>query len=186
MKDRQQLTDQDYREGRPFDDEVIDHDFEDCDFTESDLSALLFEHCTFQNCNLSMTDIGGTRFQDVSFTDCKLMGVDFSVCSDFGFSAAFRDCNMNYASFWGLDMAHTEFADCGLKEVNFTDADLTKASFSGCDLRQAVFAGSTLEGADFRGARNFSIDPENNEIEGAKFSRSTLAGLLQKYDIVVE
>jgi len=44
----------------------------------------------------------------------------------------------------------------------------------------------TQEKADFRTAYNFSIDPEVNKINRAKFSSMNLAGLLSKYDIEID
>jgi uncharacterized protein YjbI with pentapeptide repeats len=64
--------------------------------------------------------------------------------------------------------------------------DLTNAQFDNCDFTGAVFENTLLEKADFRSSYNFQIDPEINEIARAKFSMSTVLGLLFKYDIQVE
>ena len=58
--------------------------------------------------------------------------------------------------------------------------------FDNCDLARAIFANSILEKADFRTSYNFSIDPEINKIKKAKFSLTTVSGLLGKYDIEIE
>jgi uncharacterized protein YjbI with pentapeptide repeats len=55
--------------------------------------------------------------------------------------------------------------------------------FENCDLAGAIFENTILERADFRTARNFSLDPEINQIKKAKFSLADLPGLLLKYDI---
>ncbi|WP_086936325.1 pentapeptide repeat-containing protein [Chamaesiphon minutus] len=58
--------------------------------------------------------------------------------------------------------------------------------FENCDLTDAIFQYTILEKADFRTAYNYSIDPELNRIKKAKFSRSGIAGLLDKYDIDID
>lgn len=42
-----------------------------------------------------------------------------------------------------------------------------------------------IQKADLRTSYNFSINPEQNQINGAKFSLETLPGLLHKYDIEI-
>ncbi len=42
------------------------------------------------------------------------------------------------------------------------------------------------EGVDFRTSFNYSIDPQLNRIKKAKFSLPGIAGLLDKYDIVID
>jgi hypothetical protein len=48
-----------------------------------------------------------------------------------------------------------------------------------------MFAQTNLRKADFRTSYNFTINPENNQITGAKFSMETLPGLLQQYKIEI-
>ena len=73
-----------------------------------------------------------------------------------------------------------------MQEVDFTGADLTAALLHNCDLAGAIFSNTKLQKADFRTAFNYSVNPETNDIKKAKFSLNGIAGLLDKYDIVVE
>lgn len=83
-------------------------------------------------------------------------------------------------------MRQTPFTTCRLHEVDFTAADLTGASFSECDLTGAIFDRTILEKADFRTAEHYVIDPENNRIRKARFSRKGLPGLLEKYQLDID
>ena len=83
-------------------------------------------------------------------------------------------------------MKKTSFIDCSLKDVNFEQADLTLATFINCDMDRAVFIHTNLEKADFSTASNYSFDPEQNKIKGAKFSQHGALGLLTKYGIEIE
>ncbi|MCZ4225284.1 hypothetical protein [Pedobacter rhodius] len=62
---------------------------------------------------------------------------------------------------------------------------MTNSVFDNCDLLSATFDGTILEKTDFRTAYNYSIDPDNNRIKKARFSKAGLAGLLHKYDIQI-
>ena len=77
------------------------------------------------------------------------------------------------------------FKNSQLHEVDFSECDLTSAVFDNCDLLNATFDRTIIEKADFRTAYNYSIDPDNNRIKKARFSKSGIAGLLQKYDIQI-
>ena len=76
--------------------------------------------------------------------------------------------------------------ECKMEEVEFAEADLTNVHFDNCDLTRATFENTVLAGTDFRTASNYSIDPDKNKIKKAKFSRSGVVGLLDKYDIIID
>ena len=161
-------------------------EFKNCNFTKSDLSNNSFEDCTFRNCNFSMTILRNTGLRTVKFMSCKLMGIDFSVINNFLFSVAFQDNILDYSSFFQCNMKKTNFIDCSLKQVDFGETDLSRAVFKNCDLALASFMHTNLEKTDFRTAKNYSLDPEQNKMEGAKFSHVGLAGLLYKYNLDIE
>jgi uncharacterized protein YjbI with pentapeptide repeats len=73
-----------------------------------------------------------------------------------------------------------------LQEADFSECELNSAIFDNCDLFNATFDQTNLEKADFRTAMNFRIDPERNKLKKARFSKSHLSGLLEKYDILIE
>jgi uncharacterized protein YjbI with pentapeptide repeats len=73
-----------------------------------------------------------------------------------------------------------------MKETDFSECDCSGATFDLCNLERAVFDRTNLEKADLRSAYNFSLDPDNNRIAKAKFSSAGIAGLLDKYDIIIE
>jgi len=70
-----------------------------------------------------------------------------------------------------------------LKETDFSEVNLSSSIFSECDLTGAIFSHSTLKKVDFRTAINYSIDPEFNKLEKAKFSEFNLEGLLYKHHL---
>ena len=71
-------------------------------------------------------------------------------------------------------------------KVEFTEADLSEAIFTDCDLENAFFNNTNLEKADFSTSYNFTINPEENKIQKAKFSKENLAGLLCQYKLVIK
>lgn len=160
--------------------------FKHCDFSSLRLSEIVFIECEFYDCNLTTAQIAHTSFREVKFKDCKLMGLRFDSCNPFLLEFEFENCNINHSVFFKLKLKSTKFKNCTLHEVDFSETDLISAKFDICDLKQATFVNSNLEKADFRTAYNYSFDPESNRIKKARFSKEGLAGLLAKYDIVIE
>jgi uncharacterized protein YjbI with pentapeptide repeats len=71
-------------------------------------------------------------------------------------------------------------------EADFTETDLSKSVFKDCDLTKSTFVQTNLEQADLRTAYGFSIDPEINRLQKARFSQQNIAGLLDKYNLKIE
>jgi fluoroquinolone resistance protein len=160
--------------------------FLNCDFSYADLSHITFIDCVLDRCNLSLAKLVDTGARDLVFRNCKITGVNFSDCNGFSFSAEFTKCMMDYSIWHRMKLKGTKFAECSLEEADFSEADLSNAVFARCNLARAVFNRTLLKGADFSTAFNFDIDPENNTIAKAKFSAGGLAGLLTKYNLVIE
>ncbi len=160
--------------------------FSNCVFSEADLSQRKFTECEFENCDLSLAKLRETAFREVEFANSKLLGLHFDDCNAFLLSFNFRNCVLNFASFYKLNLKGVLFEDCKLVEAEFVETNLSAAIFKNCDLNRAVFKSAILREADFRTAYNFSIDPELNQVTGAKFSKQNVAGLLDKYDLAIE
>ena len=160
--------------------------FSNCVLSNTDLSAIIFNECIFDNCDLSMANLKDTALRSVKFKQCKLLGLRFDDCNEFLISFEFDTCVLNFSSFYKLKIKNTQFNACKLEEVEFVATDLTSAVFKNCDFRKAAFEGTILEKADLRSSFNFSINPETNKINKAKFSKQNIVGLLDKYNITIE
>lgn len=165
--------------------------FEECQFTvcnfeKVNLTNYVFVECVFTGCNFSLTNFTNASIQGAEFRKCKMMGVRFDQCNQSLLSFSFNECILHLASFRQLKIPGTKFLNCNLKEVDFTESNLTKALIKQSDLYLAVFDNTLLENADLRTAENYSIDPENNYVNGAKVSLNGLPGMLQKYGLEIE
>ena len=160
--------------------------FEQCIFSNSDLSNITFNECEFIECDLSLSNIKHTVFNEVSFVKCKLLGLHFNNCDSLFMSMNFDDCNLELASFFDLSLKRTQFKKCNFNGADLTRSDFTQTSFEDCDFKAAIFDGTILDQADLRTAFNFNIDPENNSLKKARFSKENLAGLLLKYQIKID
>ena len=160
--------------------------FKNCDFSDSDLSNFKFIGCHFMNSNLSLSKIYQTLFQKIHFSDCKLLGLNFNNCNDFSLSFIFENSQLNHSSFFKLKIKKTIFRNCQMKECDFTQTDFTESVFDNCNLEGAQFDFTNLEKTDFRTSFNFSLDPDQNKIKGAMFSKENVIGLLHKYNIKIE
>ncbi len=165
--------------------EYFDCRFSGCNFSHCDLSGFIFENCSFENCDLSMAMLNNTAMREANFKNCKLLGLRFENCNKFSLAFGFDSCSLQYASFFQVKAPNTVFKHCKLSETDFAEADFSGAVFEACDLELAIFEGTKLTSADFSSAYNFSIDPDQNSLEKAKFSAQNLGGLLQKYKIVI-
>jgi fluoroquinolone resistance protein len=159
--------------------------FKNCDFSEKLFDKAEFIDCHFTSCNLSMAKFNNTILNKAFFTNCKLMGVDFSQCSRFLFSASFDNCILNFCLFHKNDLKNTIFKNCMLHEASFMECDLSNSKFLSCDLERCIFERSNLEKADFVTAINYTINPEINKLKKAKFSFPEVMGLLNDLDIVI-
>lgn len=160
--------------------------FQHCTLPNSDLSGSSFTDCEFLHCDVSSSTLFDTAFKSVSFQESKLVGLRFEHCSQFLFSIHFQDCNLNLSSFYQMKPKAISFRNCKLTEVDFTEAQIPETIFDNCNLQSAIFERTDLKKADFRTSYNFLIDPENNNIQKAKFSSQGLPGLLYTYNLKID
>ena len=160
--------------------------FTDCTFVDADLTNTSFSECKFDNCDFSNAKLNNTVFREIIFYNCKLIGLRFDNCNTFLLSFNFEESTLNFSSFFQLELKKIFFKNCTLEEVEFTETDLTSSKFDNCDFKRARFENTILEKADLRTSYNFSINPDINKIKKAKFSTHNVAGLLNKYNIIVE
>jgi fluoroquinolone resistance protein len=161
-------------------------EFFSCDFSYANLSQITFINCVMDTCNFSLAKLVNTGFQQVEFKDCKFTGVNFSASNNFSFAVGFTRCILDYTIFQKKRLKSTIFQDCSLVESDFSEADMSNAILRNCDLNRTIFNRTILKGTDLTSAVNFNIDPENNTVARAKFSADALAGLLLKYNLVIE
>jgi uncharacterized protein YjbI with pentapeptide repeats len=176
---------QDYTQQRLPKAEYEDCIFDNCLFSQGELTNITFTSCEFIDCDLSNANIAESTIKESVFKACKILGVNFFKCNDFLLSFTFEKCTLNFSSFYKLKLKNSHFNSCKMIKVDFTETDLTGAILDDCDLETAIFSATILEKTDFSTAYNFTIDPEDNKINKAKFSKDNLTGLLTKYKIEV-
>lgn len=184
--EQQLFSRQDYTETPLAKGEYENCNFRDCIFAESDLSGNRFVDCTFAGCDLSNVKVMKTGFQETAFKDCKMLGFHFDDCDQIGLTVRFENCQLDHSSFYQVKLNHTVFLNSSLREVDFTEGDLRNTILDQCDLLGATFDHTNLERANLSTAFNYSIDPENNPVRGAKFSLPSVLGLLHKYQIDIQ
>lgn len=160
--------------------------FINCNFHNTSLMNVVFRECNFEGCDLSLTNLTNSTINEVSFIDCKMIGIQFEQCNPFLFSVNFNNCNLKLSVFFKIKLKKTLFKNCNLQETDFTEADMTAAMIDNCDLQGAIFYRTNLEKANFSTSYNYSMNPEENRLKKARFSRMGLAGLLNKYGIEID
>jgi fluoroquinolone resistance protein len=162
--------------------------FERATLTGADLRNTVLDDVTFHECDLSSAKLAGASLSEVVFRGCKLLGVDWSSVtrSLIGQPLVFEGCQLDFGIFQGMNLRASTFRDCSAREVELSGADLGEATFHGCDLDRARFAATRLVEADLTGARNYELDPRENDVRGLKVDLPEGAALLRAFGVVVE
>lgn len=160
--------------------------FYNCDFTNCTFQSVTFIDCNFVECNFQSTKINYVSLRGVFFNKCNLTSVNFAMTDQVIFEFHFKDCLLDYSQFYALKLKKMRFINCSMIAVDFMESDLTEVLFDNCNLRRAVFIDTIANKADFSTSYDYVIDPEKNKLKKAVFSQEGLKGLLQKYDLVVK
>lgn len=173
-----------------FEDIVFENcDFSGCDFCETKFVNCKFTDCLFKESNLSLCSFTGSRFVgENSFYNSKLLGVlwieahwsDFISKSPLQF---YDGCKLDNSSFFGLTLVELVLEDCSAIYVDFRESHLESAVFKNTNFSGSLFQKTNLASAHFEGAKGYSIDITDNNIDGATFSRFDALGLLEPLNI---
>lgn len=170
--------------------DIMYKDFEGCNFSHCDFTAcnflgVAFTDCTFISCNFKEAKINHAGLRNVDFIGCNFTDVNFTMIDSLLFSAGFRDCILDCCKFYTFKLKDTLFSNCSIIAADFMSSDITGVTFDNCNLHKSIFTDAIANNADFTTSYNFSIDPESTKLRKAKFSQAGLAGLLDKYGIIV-
>lgn len=175
-------------------DELISSEFHDClfstcSFVESVFRRCRFVNCTFRDCDLSLLRLPDSVWAAARFEECKVVGVNWSEAywpkAGLGNPLGFFKCAISHSTFIGLRLQGIQIKECLAVDVDFREADLSGAEFGGTDLSGSLFGSTDLSEADLSRARNYHIDPAQNNLKQAKFSLPEAMSLLHSMDIVL-
>ncbi|MBC8504236.1 MAG: pentapeptide repeat-containing protein [Anaerolineales bacterium] len=163
--------------------------FVNCSFVETVLLDCRFIECKFKDCDMSLLQVSGSVVSGTTFEDSKLVGINWTH-ANWGTNLlqeplAFARCVLNHSTFIGLTLAEFQFKDCIASDVDFREADLSQSMFEGTDLSESFFSQTNLTQADLSRARNYTINPEENTLKGAKFSLPEAMSLLFSMNILL-
>jgi fluoroquinolone resistance protein len=194
IKDAQEYYDQIFEQAQIEREKLVRAEFADCKFVKCDFEAAIFDHCRFthckfRDCNLSLMQIPESSFPSTIFEKSKLIGVDWTQGNwsqvEFSQLDGFFDCVLSHSTFIGLELKGIQIKNCIANEVDFREADLSKVDFRGTDLTKSLFGNTKLVEADLSRARNYQIDPGNNNLKAAKFSLPEAMALLYCMEIEI-
>jgi fluoroquinolone resistance protein len=161
--------------------------FEACTFTRCCFSDAVFDHCRFIDCTFRACDLSNlkplaSRFQNVAFEECKAIGIDWTRADWPRFatpaSLAFRKSIVSYCTFFGLELHELVLQECKVFSADFRQGDFTRSDFTYSDFADSTFGSTKLGHVDFSEAVNYVIDIRDNQLRGARFTRTEVAGLL--------
>lgn len=166
--------------------EFSDCTFQQCDFSNHDLSGAIFIDCTFTDCNFSNTKIKDSSWQTAIFNNCKLLGLGFSEINALLVDWKFIECRIELCYFNEMNIKNSHFLDCDIIESDFTKADLTSSAFTNSSLKKSIFQNTDLSKTDFLGATNYYIDPTQNKLTKASFAMPEVLALLGGFGIEIK
>jgi uncharacterized protein YjbI with pentapeptide repeats len=160
--------------------------FYNCDFRNCTFQTVAFIDCNFFDCNFQETKVNYVSLRGVFFTRCNFTSVNFAMTDQVIYEFHFKDCLLDYSKFYALKLKKMQFINCSMISVDFMGSDLTEVLFDNCNLRRAVFINTIANKADFSTSYDYAFDPDKNKIKKAIFSTDGLKGLLEKYDLVIK
>ncbi len=163
-----------------------DCSFSSCRFREMSLNGTAFRSCRFSACELALLKFSGLHLSDASFSGCKLLGLNFADCGKLGLSAFFSECLLDSLVFYGNVLKRSRFLKSRLANCDFIECDLRETDFSGSSFERTSFQKCEFAKANFTTARGYSIDPLNNKVSGARFSLPEAASFLGYLGIKLE
>lgn len=158
--------------------------FKNCDFSEIIFPDCTFENCTFDSCNLSNVRLQRTKFFDTTFHECKLLGITWPY-SKIPSTFSAHKCIFHFNIFSGYNLDSLSLTDCSFKEAFFQDCSARKCDFTGSDFSDARFENCNLNKAIFNNTSDLFIDPESNNVAGAKIPINTALSMLKKYKLEI-
>ena len=114
-----------------------------------------------------------------------MIGFNLETCNQFALNVSFENCILNDSSFYQLPLKRTKFVQCSLQNVEFSYADLSNSFFDECNFSNAIFDQTDLKQANLKTSFHFKINPNENQIKGATFSKENLEGLVSNFGIKV-
>lgn len=163
--------------------------FERCNFTKTVFQNCRFVNCDFKHCNLSLVQIPNCSFSGTRFADSKIIGVNWAQANwpekSIWDPIEFKKCAISHSTFLGVTLSGLKMHRCQAINVDFREADLSQADFAFTDLKDSLFLSTNLAGADLSYARNYQIDPSQNNIQKAMFTLPEAMALLYSMDIQI-
>lgn len=164
--------------------------FEDCTFSRVNFNGSSFIRCRFLDCTFDQSDLSNlillsSDLKNVKFKDCKLVGVNWTAASVL-MHTTWQNSILNYGNFSGLDLRKSMMQNCVAREADFAETNFSEANLKETDFTAARFANTNLTKADLRQAKNYSIRPDSNKIQKAKFSLPEAMLLLYGLGIELE
>lgn len=126
-------------------------------------------------------------FSSTRFEDSKIIGINWAQADwpspGLGKPLKLIRSVISHSTFIGLNLAGILVKDCIAVDVDFREADLSRADFTGTDLARSLFNDTNLTAADLSQARNYDINPVQNNLTSARFSLPEAMSLLYSMEI---
>lgn len=167
------------------------HHFESCHFDgvafgQMDWRNARFEQCTFSRCDLTEIRWTGAKLHGVKFDNCNLNGLRWNTLTTLFLKLELTQCQATFGDWSDMELNGARMLETDFTGADFSGTDARKVDWSGSRLRDSIFQRTDLRESDLRTATNWSIDPVENKVRGARFSPSDLEGLIGRLGICLD
>lgn len=148
-------------------DTFMETEFEQVDFSGSEMRQLNFLKLRFNHCCFNHTDLSQSVFYEIEFVDtsfaeaCLTETIFVFITAD---KANFNNARMHNARFvGGCSLIDSSYLEAQATEVNFRECDLHSAEFTGADISKSDFGSADLSAANLH-----SVTAVQTQFMGAK------------------
>jgi uncharacterized protein YjbI with pentapeptide repeats len=160
--------------------------FSSCHFQNMAMPGAAFRYCVFEKCEFILTKMNDVTLSDTIFESCKIMGVNFSECNNFAFSAEYHNCAIDNSMFFSMDFRKSKFLKCRLIDTDLSDCDFSEVDFSDTVFKNVTIHNCNFEKADFRSSQGYAINAATNQVRNARFSLPEAQSFLSFLGIKLE
>ena len=145
--------------------------FSDCDFTEADLTAAIFQNCTFERCFFTNSNLSHTLFASCTFQESSFNGAMWNFTRMFG-------CPVNGTSGHKV-LLSGDLQSCYFEGVEFNHVLFSNIHLVNTLLQQVAFNNCTIDGATISGIEGVwtRVTLQRSTMSDVLFSQTNLRGV---------
>lgn len=151
--------------------------FENCQFSQENLSKGEWLDCQLIRCQLANHNFSDSLFYRCQFKNCQLLGADFS--RNKWKNNLLESSRGDFLNLSESTLENTKFIATNLREAFFQACQFKEVTFQDCQLERSDFLDSKLKSVDFSSSRFETLIFSPELLKGATFDYQQAPNILQ-------